>query len=1051
MLRLMAFKMFRVIVLVVLWLPAIWAGAEPASMANINQLETPNDLSAYTEVIVDKDLSLSYVGLAAGEYEHLWQKPEGTFVGYTPGARYWFRIRLNYNAAVANQEPILWLRYPGALVYKMDVWIPDDSGDVRTIATGFLRPYKNRDIPNLHFAFRLPSAADAYEIIGSIYQNESVVPVRLPLLITSAANFQKQTNQSLGGLIAFYAIMLALLLYNFCLFAMLKQRMYGYYCMFMTCLIMDISVLDNTSLQYLWPSLEQMNFRLLLVNSIATVTLYNVFVWEALDGLKFAPLVRKGFIFTYIIGITAIIYNSFTQNYMGASIFSQVVPTLTVSLTFIAILVAVYKKIPGSNYLFFAEVGVTCGTTSFMLMIEGVSPVTDFTLWGMHWGFLTEAMLLSLMLADRTRKAQNAALQNLESYEMLFERSNEGLFQYSIQDKNFKINSSFARLMGYPSVEAFSQERTDFSDGTYDDLFALLRKHNGVVTGYHYNLRSPRVNEVIWVSVSMQLIKNDEGRPALIDGSMIDVTQAKQKEEAERKRELAEEKVKAESEFLAAMSHEIRTPMNGVIGVCQLLLDMPLEAEVRKYVHTISKSGDALLTIINDILDLKKIEAGKMQIEGLEIDLENLIDDCLAVFPAHLTDKPITLMASIDHQCARRIKGDPTRIRQILLNFLSNAYKFTERGAIEIKVQSIDDAQGNAKQIRFEVKDSGIGLTQDQQAKLFQSYSQAEAGTSRKYGGTGLGLSICKQLAELMGGTIGVDSLYGEGSVFWFTITSETVADHHAEKAVLFDKQKKALILSHNLSLIAALQSELNYWGLQHETDFHATALDLLRLASYDVCFCDNSYIIDNLSVEYANKLIVLNPPERSRVVKLVSHDRIHALSYLPSPITFNSLKSLLFPKLGVCLEQAEEVEQQNTSLAYLKVLVAEDNPTNQLVIKGMLKKFAIEPIIVENGVEALGAVKTKECAFDLILMDCDMPLLDGYEATEKIRGVEQGLAKRQYIVALSAHAMLEQKEKAFRAGMDDYMVKPVKLIAVKKILDKVAEMHAQSSAQSSS
>jgi signal transduction histidine kinase/PleD family two-component response regulator len=539
-------------------------------------------------------------------------------------------------------------------------------------------------------------------------------------------------------------------------------------------------------------------------------------------------------------------------------------------------------------------------------------------------------------------------------------------------------------------------------------------------------------------------------------------------------KEAAEIANRAKSEFLANMSHEIRTPMNGVIGMAGLLLDMDLGAVQREYAETIRSSAETLLTVINDILDFSKIEAGKLVFEVLDFDVLDTVESTIDMLAERAQARGNELVLSVEPNVPRLLRGDPGRVRQVLLNIVGNAIKFTENGEVVIRVavQAVGD---NSCVLRMSVSDTGVGIPPEAQQRLFQAFTQADASTSRRYGGTGLGLAISKKLVEMMDGKIGLESTLGKGSTFWFTAQFErsrgrAAPAEHTEPDGW--SNMRVLVVDDNATSRQILRHQVFAWKLQKGSAAGGhEALNVLRAAAaartpYDVALLDvDMPEMDGLTLARAIKadpaiastrLIALAPLGHALTPAELHSSGIDAV--VSKPVK----QSRLFDALATVIGKAEVAglaasrsaslspallsPDTQHRLANARLLLAEDNPVNQRVAIALLNKLGCTASAVGNGIEVLEVLTRVPYSF--IFMDCQMPEMDGYEATRMIRRREAQdrdscrWPAPAYIVALTASAMQGDREKCLAAGMNDYLTKPIRLHELVAVLERWAKTH---------
>ncbi|MDQ2086725.1 response regulator [Herbivorax sp. ANBcel31] len=648
-------------------------------------------------------------------------------------------------------------------------------------------------------------------------------------------------------------------------------------------------------------------------------------------------------------------------------------------------------------------------------------------------------------------------------FELAVKGSQDGIWDWDIKTNKLFLSTRWKEMIGYTDSELENNFSTFESRIHPNDKLGVLEYVqdylNGKIPFYNMEFRfRHKKGHYLWILAKGEALRDETGKPYRMAGSHTDITEIKEKEkELIRQKEKADAANVAKSQFLANMSHEIRTPMNGVIGFIQLLEMTNLDEEQKSFLKSIKTSSDALLNIINDILDLSKIEAGKLEMEQIPFNLRATVEKAVQPFEAKALEKGIDLSIITKSDLPKMLLGDPTRLRQVISNIVCNGVKFTKKGEVLVKVELLQEKEATY-QILFTIEDTGIGISEDFLDQLFSPFAQQDTSTTRRYGGTGLGLPICKNIIEMMGGEIKVKSKKDKGSCFSFSLIFEKTTEEYSIKNIDHSIFKKARILLVDINkddrnIVNMYVKKLDCFIEEIDDSMKALEeiLNSIRNDKYDVVLIEkdlgevSGYDLVNalkaLPLTRNIPLILLDSsPEKGEAKKAKAAG---FSAYISKPFTQNEFLNTLVTlfeviksndfssKFFVTKHSLREANYNNK----IKILLVEDNEINRNLFVKMLNKNDLSCDVAYNGEEAVKACKTKK--YDIIFMDCQMPGIDGFEATRQIRKNNSDSTKPM-IVAITAHAMKEYKEKCMDAGMNEYISKPFNYGEIIKIINRV-------------
>ena len=638
-----------------------------------------------------------------------------------------------------------------------------------------------------------------------------------------------------------------------------------------------------------------------------------------------------------------------------------------------------------------------------------------------------------------------------ENYRKIFENAIEGIFQISPEGKFLNANPALAVILGYSSPAELIAAVTDMGRQIYLhparwETFCTAMIRGSSVADFECEMTC-RNGSVIWVSKHARAVSDADGKIVCYEGTLENITARREAEAAmSAARDSALESARLKSEFLANMSHEIRTPMNGIIGMTGLLLDTDLSSRQRDFAETIVDSSEALLKIINDILDFSKIEAGMLTFEEIDFDLNDVAEGVVDLFSGRALSKGIELSLFVADDVPVMLKGDPGRLRQVLANLVGNALKFTDEGEVRVTVRA-QEGGGDGTKLHFEVMDTGIGISKEQQSRLFQAFVQADGSTTRRHGGTGLGLAISRRLVSQMGGEVWIESEIGCGSRFLFTAVFRQSEIAPARRQYRLEGARM-LVVEPRGRIASALPRMIEEWGATVErAEGGDGAIRILRDSHgsdrrFDVVIFD----VDERSEGGEGIARAIRGDSRFDSIKLVrvvslntadesvNRDDTAVDGQIAKPIKCRSVSRCLEAALesGTCrlpevIRHVPGVKKAPSAgvFASLRVLVAEDSIVNQKVVQFQLRKLGCKVDFVFDGEEVLLSLRKK--SYDVILMDCQMPRLDGWETTRRVRQMEKSRTERIWIIAMTAHSLVGDRDRCMETGMDDYLSKPVR------------------------
>ncbi|OUS31533.1 hypothetical protein A9Q99_02895 [Gammaproteobacteria bacterium 45_16_T64] len=982
-----------------------------------------------------------------------WQKSSQDIPNLGFGTQvYWWNFTLN------TQTPLYtsWLlEIAYSLLDDLNLYVYQDNRLIKKLSLGDKLTFAEREIQHRNFLLPLTLQANSHY---SIYiKLKTTSSVQLPLTLWENNHFWEQDAASSTYKALFFGGMLLISIYNLALFFFLRERVYIYYVVFVIGMLGLQSGINGMAYQYLFPSSPALQDKTIILSMVILVLFGSLCAKHFLKlqtpkHAKFHPL-------NYVVAVCTLLFIPALSLPYNMTIKPLILFTVCLSMSWLYLGIAQWNKGNQAAKLFvLAWIALLLGGVILAFNKIGIIPINYFTESGWEIGSLIQATLLSMALASRindereakTKATRNAleansrAVDNLLKYQSLFENAVDGIFKCSSEYRFTHANPALAKMLGYTSPEELINEVLDIRESLFFDhdtgknLFEQLFIAKKT-TEYEVQLKSKNGSPV-WGSVSISIIPtltND----GLYEGSIREISERKEKEKAEEAQREAFAATQAKTDFLANMSHEIRTPLTAIIGFAESIRDDDLDQESQNnFVDTIIRSGQHLLHVINEILDLSKIEANKLEVEHIQVDLFKVLFEVQSFFEMKVRAKGMAFFVHHTFPLPRTFLSDVTRLKQVLLNLCSNALKFTDEGGVNIEVSCHPDKE----LIYFSVIDSGIGMSKEQQAKVFGAFTQADSSTTRTHGGTGLGLSIAKKLANLMGGDITLQSVEDIGSRFTVSVATgnlddtEWINDDHTARltqektlgeAIIPTLKGRVLYAEDNLDNQRLIGMLVTQTGAELTiAENGAEAMTKALSAEFDLVLMDIQMPI--MSGTTATKLLRNNgypKPIVAITANLMDHEIKSYIDagcdgYLSKPVQRHCFYEMLKQYLTVIAETQKTTtpELTNKLLVNGTVLVVDDNPDNIRLFSLQLELTGATVTTATNGEEASELALTY--GYDIILMDINMPYMDGKDATQLLRSA--GYSRPIY--ALTAEDSRVEIESYLSHGFNGYLPKPM-------------------------